>query len=197
VPHRAMCRSRTCAGLTRGRTFSSSPMVFVHARQKSRRTSLRRKVLAGTPSRTTELVTGRTRTAASTGAQASRSATAVRESIAGEYREDRMSVRDARVGRAVDNGSRRGLVVTLEKRAFSRSGRFRRLRRRIFSEKSPWITKTLIYACESRGPTSAKPSWLFSLPLFVVTMTILPAARERGSGPRALETGADADACVL
>ena len=124
VPHRAMRRSRTCAGLTRGRTFSSSPMVFVHARQKSRRTSLRRKVLAGTPSRTTELVTGRTRTAASTGAQASRSATAVRESIAGEYREDRMSVRDARVGRAVDNGSRRGLVVTLEKRAFSRSGRF-------------------------------------------------------------------------
>ena len=66
-----------------------------------------------------------------------------------------------------------------------------------FSEKSPWITKTLIYACESRGPTSAKPSWLFSLPLFVDTMTILPAARERGSGPRALETGADADACVL
>ena len=132
VPHRAMRRSRTCAGLTRGRTFSSSPIVFVHARQKSRWTSLRRKVLAGTPSRTTKLVTGRTRTAASTGAQASRSATAVRESIAGEYREDRMSVRDARVGRAVDNGSRRGLVVTLEKRAFSRSGRFRRLRRRIF-----------------------------------------------------------------
>ena len=52
-------------------------------------------------------------------------------------------------------------------------------------------------SAKSRGPTSAKPSWLFSLPLFVVTMTILPAARERGSGPRALETGADADACVL
>ena len=34
-------------------------------------------------------------------------------------------------------------------------------------------------------------------PVFVFAMTILPAARERGSGPRALETGAVADACVL
>ena len=30
-----------------------------------------------------------------------------------------------------------------------------------FSEKSPGITKTLIYACGPYGPTSAKPSWLF------------------------------------
>ena len=31
----------------------------------------------------------------------------------------------------------------------------------LFSEKSPGITKTLIYACgPCGGPTSAKPSWL-------------------------------------
>jgi hypothetical protein len=40
----------------------------------------------------------------------------------------------------------------------------RRLKRKadaFFSEKSPGITKTLIYACGScGGPTSAKPSWL-------------------------------------
>ena len=114
-----------------GPTLSLSPMVSVHARQKSRWTALRRKVLAGTPSRTTELVKGRTRTDASTGAQARRSVRAVRTSIAGEYRVDRISIRDAYVWRAVDNDSRRGLVVTLEKLS-SRSGRFRCFRCAIF-----------------------------------------------------------------
>lgn len=125
VPPRAMRPSLTCAGLMRGRTFSLSPMVFVQARQKLRWTALRRKVLAGTPSRTTTLVKGRTRTDASTGAQARRSVAAVRTSIAGEYRTDRIWIRDAYAWRAVDNNSRRGLVVTLEKLCVSRSGRFR------------------------------------------------------------------------
>ena len=36
----------------------------------------------------------------------------------------------------------------------------KKLETRFFSEKSPGITKTLIYACGPCGPTSAKPSWL-------------------------------------
>ena len=38
--------------------------------------------------------------------------------------------------------------------------RFSSVLNKLFSEKSPGITKTLIYACGPCGPTSAKPSWL-------------------------------------